>query len=238
MKQSKFMLFDKRFWLDLLAPNRCAFCNGIIEYDKVCCEDCREKLPYIDKELCDRCGKAECMCNENISYDGCVSVVWYDESMVSPVVRFKTKTPDNFSQFFAKELYKLLNNRGLTDFDLVTCTPSTKSKIKEKGFNQAAVLGGYIAKEMNLPFDDKVLVKYEDGGVQHTLNRQEREKNADKAFGFNSRKDVKGKKILLCDDIITPGSTFNACARILKERGAELVVCAAACNTCYKNETV
>ena len=238
MKQSKFMLFDKRFWLDLLAPNRCPFCDEIIHYDKVCCDKCKENLPYIDRELCEKCGKALCVCESNISYDGCVSVVWYDDSMISPVVRFKTKTPDNFSHFFADRIVEKLKSKELTDFDLVTCTPSGKTSLKEKGFNHAGILGKCIAERRNLPFDDKLLLKNEDNYVQHTLDFEERAENAKKSFEFNTKKDVKGKRILLCDDIITTGSTLSACAEVLKANGAEFVSCAVACNTLYKKETV
>ncbi|MBE6836602.1 MAG: ComF family protein [Ruminococcus sp.] len=238
MKSIKFMLFDKRFWLDLLAPNRCAFCDEIISYDKLCCDDCENSIPYIDRKLCDKCGKASCFCDENISYDSCVSVVWYDNSMVAPVVRFKTKMPDNFSDFFSMKIVDLLKSKNLTQFDLVTCTPIGKSAYKDKGFNHASVLGKCVAENLNLPFDDRILYKNKNVSVQHTLSYDERIKNASKSFSFNSKKDVKGMKILLCDDIITTGSTLNACAKLLKDNGAELVVCAVACNTKYNKETV
>lgn len=238
MELSNFALFNKRFWLDLIAPNRCAFCDEIIDYKKLCCDKCRDNLPIIDRALCDKCGKASCVCDSCILYDGCVSVVWYDESMISPVVRYKTKTPDNFSEFFALEIVNKLKEKGNADFDIVTCTPIGKTAFKEKGFNHASVLGKKIAELLKLPYDDKLLIKTEDGFVQHTLGFEERAENAMKSFEFNTKKNVKNKKILLCDDIITTGSTLNACAKLLKDNGCEYVFCATACNTLYKKETV
>jgi len=136
------------------------------------------------------------------------------------------------------KIVDLLKSKNLTQFDLVTCTPIGKSAYKDKGFNHASVLGKCVAENLNLPFDDRILYKKKNVSVQHTLSYDERIKNASKSFSFNSKKDVKGMKILLCDDIITTGSTLNACAKLLKDNGAELVVCAVACNTKYNKETV
>ena len=102
IKKSKF--FDKRFWLDFILPNRCAFCKEIIPWDKQTCESCLEKIPYIDKKLCKKCGKAGCICERGINYDAALSIAWYDDFMQSAVVKFKLSSPENFSLFFAEKI--------------------------------------------------------------------------------------------------------------------------------------
>lgn len=230
-KNAKFFLADKRFWLDLAAPNRCPFCNEIILWDEICCNECEKNLPYIDMKTCMRCGKANCICSEKLFYDRCVSIVWYDKNMQSSVVRFKVSSPDNFAEFFAEKLFIKLKEEGLTEFDAVSTAPMSKRQLKRRGYNQAAVLGKALAGLLEIPFDENLLIKKNDDIAQHTLNSAERFSHARKSFEFNFEKCVKDKKILFCDDIITTGSTFNACAEILKNNGAKFVCCAAACNT-------
>ena len=233
MKLKKSDLSDKRFWLDFLMPNRCAFCNEIIKWNKTSCETCEENLPYIDKELCEKCGKPVCICERGITYDRCVSVCWYDELMRKAVVNFKINSPENFSIFFANKLCEILRGKNITEFDLVTCVQMTKESLRLRGYNQAEELGRRIAEKLNVGFDKNILVKRKTNSSQHALTSDKRIENARKAYDFNFKKSVKGKKILLCDDVITTGSTLNACSDILKKNGAEFVVCASACNTNY-----
>lgn len=230
MKLNEYKFFNMRFWLDFILPNRCAFCNKIIVWDKLCCENCEKDFPYIDVPTCPRCGKANCICENKISYDRCFSVGWYDKNMRNAVVRYKLQSPDNFAEFFADKLCKMIKSENLL-FDIVTCTPMSKKSLKERGYNQASVLGKAVAKRLDAPFDDKILTKIDNNISQHSLSFEKRAENAKHMFNFTKGKDVKNKKILLVDDVITTGSTLNSCATILKGEGALSVVCATALNT-------
>lgn len=235
MKLTKWKFLDKRFLLDLIMPNRCPFCNCIIKWNECCCDKCREDVPYIDRRLCSKCGKASCICERGISYDKAFSVLWYDDNMTKAVVRYKTQSPDSFAQFISEKLVAKLKEAGTDDFDLVTCTPMSKKKLRNRGYNQAAILGKAVADKLKLSFDENILVKFDSKTSQHELGFEERIENADKSFGFNNAKNVKGKKILLVDDVITTASTLNSCSKLLKKNGAVFVVCATACNTKYLN---
>lgn len=225
----------KDFLLDLIFPNRCFMCNNIILWDKTCCDECFKQIPFIDEKLCPKCGKANCVCNLNICYDKCFSIAWYDSVMKNAVVRFKRESPYNFSKFFGKELSKQILAENFS-FDIVTCTPMSKKSRKDRGYNQASYLAKVIANELDVKFDEKLLFKKDSKIHQHELGFDERMENAFKSFSFNDSKDVKGKRILLVDDIVTTASTLNSCARLLKNNGAKSVVCAVACNTKYNKD--
>ncbi len=224
----------KDYLLDLIFPNRCFLCNIIISWDKLCCDSCLEKIPYIDEKICPKCGKSNCICDLGICYDRCFSVAWYDKMMRNAVVRFKVESPHNFAKFFADKISEMIKEEHIS-IDIVTCTPMSKKSLKERGYNQASYLGKYVAKELNLPFDDNILIKKDSEVHQHDLSFEERLENSFKSFSFNASKDVKGKRILLIDDIITTGSTLNACSRLLKNHNASFVACATACNRRFEN---
>lgn len=229
-KTSKFL--DKRFWLDLIMPNRCAVCNKILPWDKLCCDNCLEELPYIDKPLCEVCGKPDCICSNGIHYDRCFSIVWYNEQMKAPVVRFKNQSPGNFAMLFAEKLACKIRETDIPAIDVVTAVPMSRSSMKERGYNQAYELAASLAKQLGIEqVSDKILSKRNSRSAQHELSAEERKKVVEKLYYFSGKYDVKGKNILLCDDIITTGSTLDRCAEILKENGAAAVICAVAANT-------
>lgn len=230
MKQSKNKYLDKRFWLDFILPNRCPFCNKVIVWNEICCDECLKNFPYIDVPTCQKCGKSTCICEQEISYDRCFSIGWYDKNMRNAVVRFKVQSPDNFAEFFAQRIAEIITKENLK-FDIVTCTPMSKSSLKERGYNQASILAKAVAVKLNMPFDDKLLTKLDTKISQHNLHIEERAENAKHIFKFTKDKNVKDASVLLIDDVITTGSTLNSCAKILKNEGALSVVCATALNT-------
>ena len=228
-------IFDNRFWLDIIFPNRCAFCKEIIPWDDYSCESCAEKLPYIDKEICERCGKRICICESaGICYDRCYSVVWYEESIRNAVVRFKTESPENFAGFFGEKLAEKILKDNL-NIDIVTSVPSSIKVLRQRGYNQASELGRKTAEYLKTPFYHNLLSKKNSAVKQHDLSMKERAEYVKGLYNFSGNVSVKGKSILLCDDIITTGSTLNACAAVLKENGARSVICAVAANTDYIN---
>jgi ComF family protein len=106
-------------------------------------------------------------------------------------------------------------------FSLVTCVPLHKSRLKERGYNQAALIGERIAKYMQIPFDEKLLKRIKKTKVQSGLVRSERVKNIKGAFELVG--EIRGKRVLLVDDVWTTGSTMRECSRVIKINGANEV---------------
>ena len=101
----------------------------------------------------------------------------------------------------------------------LTYIPIDKKRLKERGFNQCE----YIAKELSIITGIKTintLKKIKETKIQKTLKREERMENLKDAFEIINEKDVKGKKFILLDDVITTGTTLNEGVKVLKKYGA------------------
>jgi len=107
--------------------------------------------------------------------------------------------------------------------DLILPVPLYKPKERERGFNQSALLGKYVAKEVNIPLNIDILTRVKNTKVMHSLNKKERIENVKEAFKVIDNGVVINKNILLIDDIFTTGSTVNICSKLLLSSGAKSV---------------
>jgi len=122
---------------------------------------------------------------------------------------------------------RLERAEDVRSFDFITCVPLSRGRLRERGYNQAAVLAGYTAQYFGVPFEGGVLARGENALRQSTLRRGERFANARAAYIINKetpRERLAGARIILVDDVATSMSTVNACASALKAHGASEVV--------------
>ena len=118
-----------------------------------------------------------------------------------------------------------------TDFDIVCSVPQSPRKRIGTGFDHSGLLAGKVAEGLSVPYV-RALKQIKENRMQHTLTLSERRKNIKGIYSVTA--DVKGKKILLIDDIKTSGSTLNECAHILRLAGADDVKCLAFAVRCKK----
>ncbi len=225
------------FLIDLIFPNRCPVCDGFLAYNELICKSCIESLPYITKPYCERCGKHECICEiQKVYYNNCFSFVYYAGKSRHAIMNLKLKGGLNFAKYFAKKSATLLDEKGITDtIDLVTFVPMTRKKQGVRGYNQAQAFAKYVCENAGLQKPLSLLAKTDSTLLQHTLSAKDRKKRAGKAFAIkDNTPDLSGKTVLLCDDVITTGSTLNSCARALKENGVHKIICLAIANTRYQ----
>jgi ComF family protein len=108
---------------------------------------------------------------------------------------------------------------------LVMPVPLHPRRLRKRGFNQSLILARYLEKVSGLSLDYLSLRRVRDTPPQAALERDERQKNVKKAFAVKAPAAVKGRTILLVDDVSTTGSTLHACATALMGAGAEEVLC-------------
>lgn len=232
------MRWTYRLWLfvvDLIHPNRCPICKEFLAFDKTLCEKCGSGLVWVGDRVCPRCGKKECIC-ERICYDACLTFIEYEGIGKRGILAMKKPEGASFARHFAAVAAKQLDKLGFTaDTDIVTAVPTDKQKLRETGYNHAAVFAKYICSETGLHFSGKLLVKNRNALSQHRLNAADRAANAEKAYSFG-KGDVLGKTVLLCDDVITTAATLNACTKALKERGANRVICCTIAGTALRSD--
>lgn len=109
------------------------------------------------------------------------------------------------------------------NIELLVPVPLHVKRLRERGFNQAHVLIRRWAKQERIPLDGLTLFRSRWTAPQTALSRTERLKNIKGAFSVRHPQRIKGRKIVLVDDVYTTGSTVNECARVLMKAGAEFV---------------
>jgi ComF family protein len=105
---------------------------------------------------------------------------------------------------------------------LVAPVPMHPRRLRQRGYNQSALLAREVGKVRSLPVVQDLLTRIQNMASQVSLaNREDRARNAQGSFACQG--SVSGESVLLVDDVSTMGSTLGACAQILKERGASSV---------------
>lgn len=104
---------------------------------------------------------------------------------------------------------------------LLVPVPLAPKRLKERGFNQALLLAAALGKTLSLPVDTNTLLRVKETKSQVECETpKERQENISGAFALRENSNLKGKTILLVDDVYTSGATMNECARLLRKGGA------------------
>ena len=107
--------------------------------------------------------------------------------------------------------------------DCIVPVPLHKLKLREREFNQAELLSNHIAKSFDKKMLDLSLIRKRHTKTQADLERDLRLLNVKDSFAVLKEENVKGKNILLVDDVLTTGATCSEAARTLKDSGAKIV---------------
>ncbi len=209
-------------------PVKCPVCNEIVPIYKSFCDCQGDGVKKISKDYCRHCGvdKDKCRCGiTGQTLSDIAGVYYYSGEIRSEILLFKFSGQRHFYKDFslamserAAQVYHNIK------FDAATFVPTTKSVIKERGFNPGELLSKGVAEKLFIPFES-ILIKIRETEKQHTLSEKERLKNLDGAIKLINGTDVKGKTILLCDDVKTTGTTLRKCSEALYEGGAKRVCC-------------
>lgn len=216
-------------------PKRCALCDRVITPEKDVCIDCRKDLPRVLPPFCTKCGrgKNECLCRSyRFYYSGLTAPFYYEGAIGKSIRNFKFRGKTGNADFFAREMAVAVKNQFAgKSFDLITCVPLTKNSYRIRGFNQSFLLAKAIGGILSIEINGDLLVKIYDTPAQHTMTSSMRRGNLAGVFDVDRPDFVKGKTILLCDDVATTGSTINECAKMLLLYGAKEVCCVSAAVT-------
>lgn len=177
-----------------------------------------------------KCGKPLLQEEQEFCYDCTVRkhlytsgmALWvYDSNVRRSIADFKYHSRREYSGYYIKQL--LLNYREdilRVSPDALIPVPLHRSKLKERGFNQATILAEGIGEELHINVADNFLIRRKKTLPQKGLNDVDRYKNLKDAFTINlDWEDMDLRKVMLIDDIYTTGSTIDACADVLISRG-------------------
>ena len=210
-------------------PDRCPICDEIIPINKEYCSCTRYDNIKISENYCRHCGSniERCSCNaENSFYLPDIAAVYlYRGRARADILNLKFNNRKRLSVKLGREMAERCAIVYCdVDFDAVAFVPMSKEAQLKRGYNQGELLAKEIGKVFFLPVEP-MLEKIKNTAPQHELKGKERVENLRGSIILNENADVKGKTILLCDDVKTTGATLSQCVRILEENGAERVCC-------------
>ena len=192
--------------------------------NRVYCDECQPKMPYITGERCDYCGesKADCSCKKHKHhYLRIVSPFYYESGARNALLKLKRYPV--YAEGLADECVKVIEEcYSDIEFDLITSVPLNKRRKRLNGFNQSEVLAKRISDKTGVEYSPVLRTVFETKS-QHKLKSLFRAGNVRGIYDKIKGKTVAGKTVLLVDDIKTSGATLNECALILRLYDAEEV---------------
>ncbi|WP_375558593.1 ComF family protein [Bernardetia sp. OM2101] len=213
-------------FFSILFPESCLSCNGVIEQGETdICSVCRFNFPRTDSHLDDKNIVAQKFWGR-VKLKYAISYLFFKkESNVQNLLHELkyNKQPqigEILGNWYAQEL---LDNNFYKHFDIIIPVPMHPKKQKQRGYNQSACFGQGLSEVWQIPQLENGIKKVLNTISQTKKSREERYKNMKLGFEISDLEAVKGKNILLVDDVITTGATLEACATLLLENGAKTV---------------
>jgi competence protein ComFC len=241
MKILRTCLELKNSLLDFVFPPHCLLCNRLISPEEgksdgirpagLVCQDCWKSLNVLPHPFCPTCrtfinqSTRRCpKCSESSSLNMNRSLGLFDPDYQTLLHHFKYKRKISLGKELGKRLGELLiQDEFSKDYAYLMPVPLHSSRERERGYNQSKILAEEISELTLLPLLDKVLKRKKNTRDQTNLNAEERERNVRGAFIVRDKLVLKGKRIILVDDVMTTGATLKECSRVLKEAGAKEV---------------
>lgn len=222
----------------------CACCNEELTNDQPLCQNCLKELPFI-KSKCKKCGQPindfssfckDCKGVER-NFTMAVSPFIYDGTAKHLVYKLKYGGAKYVAKVLAKYLAESYKAELFKNIDLVTCVPLSKERLKSRGYNQAQELAEEMCAileqdNINLVQNYNLIKRIKNTPTQTKLTKLERSQNLKDAFEFVGNEDeIKGKNILIIDDIFTTGATLEEITSLLKKHNVGKVYCLTCCHT-------
>ena len=225
--------------IEAVIVSKCPSCGRVVRYFGTICPECLEEYTEEKNAGCTVCGlpAGECTCStRNLPLSksfgkNLYSIMFYNtdhEVFNSLLFNLKRDMDRGSEKFFARELsaeiLRLMSEKGLFCRDwCITYPPRTQDARLNYGFDQAEGLCRRISKYTGLQFEKNVLVNKSKKRQKNVKNLKGRAENAKDSFSLSKKADVKGKRYIIVDDVITSGSTVGACQELLLSAGAKEV---------------
>ena len=212
--------------LNLIYPAKCIFCGKVLPGTvPACCDVCIRDLP--EYEGADR---------SVTYYNRSSAVFFYEEPVRSAVLSYKFHGTYSYARVFGRWMAAMIRDKLGTEFDLITWVPCSKARKWKRGYDQSRLLCEQIGKELGIE-TRQTLVKVRNNPPQSGVNNAARRKaNVMGVYVPYQPECVRGKRILVIDDVLTTGATLSECGKILRMAGAETLVCAVLAAARQENE--
>lgn len=219
------------FWLDVVFPPVCANCRRV---GWMLCPDCLAQMPRVPDDICARCGRFTHLdaerspgriCDQCRATPPVLSMMRaplrYDEPVSTLIHRFKYEGYFALGGPLARFLIE--DSPAWAPYpDIILPIPIHDRRRRRRGYNQSELLARPLAEHMGIPFQSSAIRRIRHTKPQVGLGPQERHENVRDAFRSDETA-VRGRHVLLVDDVLTTGATLTAAAESLLASGATSV---------------
>ncbi|MBE6932985.1 MAG: ComF family protein [Ruminococcaceae bacterium] len=202
-------------FLELLYPSKCVFCDCLLEKEETeLCSHCRKELPYCEEKV------------RQVPFSKDTAAVFYYEAQVrESILRYKFRRNPQYSHAYGRLLAMKIAEQGI-DYDVISHVPVSRRRHRSRGYDQAQRLARATARELGGTYQ-RLLKKVRNNPAQSGISRPEqRRANVLGVYKAVKLPGLRGKSVLLIDDVMTTGATLSECCRTLLDAGAAQVSCA------------
>ncbi len=209
-----------RDFINTLFPDYCVAClKALAKGEEQLCLHCQYALPYTDyhlhpdNELIQKLGN-----RMRLTY-ALAYLIFSKQSRVQRILHALKYSGNQEIGCLMGRWYgrTLLEQQYEQKFDLILPVPLHKSKLRQRGYNQSDCFALGLSESLGVPWEANTLVRAKATATQTRRGRWERWQNVEDIFEVAHPNQVEGKRILLVDDVVTTGSTLEACALVLQE---------------------
>jgi ComF family protein len=218
-----------RWALDFALPPRCAGCGTIVAEIHSFCSDCWKQIEFLGHSGCKTCGiplaatDAE-TCAPCLAKPPRIArtraAVAYDELSRSLAIRLKYGRKVAIARTMARYMAPLVASDG---DPILVPVPLHRTRLWQRGFNQSALVARELSRRLGIKADPMLLRRIRRTPPLKGMSPLQRRKTVAGAFRVRDKSAVAGRTVVLVDDVLTTGSTADACARTLKRAGAARV---------------
>lgn len=222
-------------WLNFTQP--CLLCDEPSDTSLAICVACEAELPWLgDHCLCCAlpltgsgyaAGECCAQCDQRPPAFSQVITAWTYEFVVDRLItRFKHHQQWPLGKLLAELQGQYLQHRfdeGLPRPDALLPVPLARQRLRQRGFNQSAMLANWLGEQLQLPVQARQLLRTRDTPSQQGLSAKARKQNLQGAFSLADSHWVQGKHLALVDDVLTTGTTAQSIAQLLTDAGARRV---------------
>lgn len=198
IRKDKMNLIDRI--LDIIFPPTCGICEKIGE-GYICSKCYKEIEKYLYKNQ-----------REDIFY-----LLKYEGLIREKMIQYKFNDKPYLSKMFCEIFIKHENACEIPKkYDIIVPVPMHKKKKRLRGYNQSELIARGLGNYFKIQVEEKVLIKQRNTPMQSSLGKQERIKNVQNVYKVQYMEKIKGKNVLLIDDIYTTGATIKECKKVLQ----------------------
>src|SRR5450631_11498 len=220
------------FWqslLHLFFPHTCCGCGTeLIEEDILFCFYCEVSMPLTEFEFFPA-NPIEKIFWGRVEIQAAAAHAYFTSgsSIQQSLHLLKYKGRKQLGEYFGLRMGKAIKQSNrFTQCEIIIPLPLFAGREKKRGYNQANLIAEGISKQLNIPVISDVVFRFKKTETQTNKSRIQRWKNMEATFKIKNPLLIRGKHILLVDDVITTGASLEACAQVLQNiSGVRVSIC-------------